>query len=134
MRITGAFILGFLVGELFQLGCWKMGRPERRLKGYFQESWGHWCVNLTAVAVVGVLWWSELLGPLLGHIGFTPIAQLLVISPPFGFLLAVAADVMGDKLAFGLVRYISRKFPASENMGMSEPPLSKPPDGAEGPA
>ena len=111
MNIASAFIAGFFLGELFQLGAWKMGHPDRTLAGYFKESWGHWCINLAMVGLMGVLWYTELLGPLLGHLGFSPIAQLLSISPPFGFLLAFATDIMGDKLAFGLTAYLARKVP-----------------------
>jgi hypothetical protein len=129
MNITGAFIAGFMLGEIFQLGAWKMAHPDATPWGYFKEGWGHWCINLTMVCVMGVLWWSEMLGPILGHLGFTPVAQLLSISPPFGFLLAFVTDIAGDKLAHGLTVYLSKKMPSGASSSPPLPPAAGPAEG-----
>ena len=115
------YVLGFLTGELLQLGAWKMGHSKLPWKGYLQVGPAHWAFNLGIVAVVGVMWKFEILGPVLSHFGITPIAQLLTISPPFGYLMAVAADVLADKYAYGIVARFLRKSENTETELQSQP-------------
>lgn len=111
MRLILAWLLGFLAGEVMQLGAWKLGHAEKPWNSYITgEAPAHWLFNLSLVAICGVAWSEGLLGPALEKIGITtPIGQLLSISPPFGFILSALIDVLGDKYAFGFIKRFTRK-------------------------
>lgn len=111
MSLVLAWVGGFLTGEVLQLGAWKLGHADKPWRGYITgEAPAHWLFNLGLVAICGVAWSVNLLGPALEKIGLaTPIAQLLTISPPFGFIMAGLVDVLGDKYAYGLLARFSKK-------------------------
>jgi hypothetical protein len=112
-----AFLGGVLAGELLQLGTWKTGHPGQPWKGYFDVGLPHLLINGSVVAAVGVSWQCGLLTKILDLTGATPIAQLLEVSPPFGFLLATAADVYGDRIAFAFRDKVSRFLPFEKKDG-----------------
>ena len=101
-----AFLLGIAAGEAFQWGTWKASHLTEPWSGYWKVGLPHLIINVCIVTGVGVAWRWGLLTDLLALVGATPIAQLLSLSPPYGFVLAFTADVCGDKLAYAL-----RQFP-----------------------
>lgn len=111
IHLVIAWLLGFLAGEVFQLGAWKLGHADKPWLSYVTgEAPAHWMVNLAFVAVAGVAWSEGILGPVLDKVGLaTPIGALLAVSPPFGFILAALVDVLADKYAFGLLARFSKK-------------------------
>jgi hypothetical protein len=111
------FLGGVLAGEAFQWATWKGGHRDQRWRGYWNVGLPHLIVNLTIVLGVLAAWHCGLLAYILGMFGFTPIAQLLSISPPWGFLVAMLADIMGDKIAYVL------RNPAGRFLGKMVPKL-----------
>ena len=102
MNLILCFLAGVLAGEAFQWSTWKATRPSQRWRGYWNVGLPHLIVNLTIVLGVLAAWHCGLLAYLVGLFGFSPIAQLLSISPPWGFLVAMLADICGDKIAYVL--------------------------------
>lgn len=113
IHLIVAWLLGFLAGEMGQLGAWRLNKAnaEKPWKVYITgEAPAHWMFNLAVVAVAGVAWSEQILGPLLEKVGLaTPIGALLAVSPPFGFMCAALVDVFADKYAYGLLTRFSKK-------------------------
>lgn len=111
INLVVAWLLGFLAGEVMQLGAWKLGHADKPWKAYVTgEAPGHWMFNLGVVALCGVAWSTEILGPILEKVGFTtPIGALLSVSPPFGFIMAGLVDVLADKYAYGFLTRFTKK-------------------------
>ena len=105
-----AFAAGVLLGEMCQWCLWMMGHPTRGKLGYWKVGIPHLVINLTVVIAAYAAWHCGVLAAVLGMLGATPIAQLLSISPPVGFLLALFSDVFGDKFAYAATTYVGSKF------------------------
>ena len=100
MNLQFCFVAGIVAGELFQWGTWKGGHPDQPWAGYWKVGLPHLLVNIAVVVGVVAFWYSGALTKLLEVAGFSPIAQLLSISPPWGFVVAMLSDICGDKIAY----------------------------------
>jgi hypothetical protein len=128
IRALPILFSGIATGELYQWCIWKSKNPDKKWRGYWIQGLPHMGMNAAIVLGCFTAWHCGALSKIIELFGGTPIAQLLAVSPPVGYLITLMADVLGDQIAYALQARFGKFFKKAnstppETGGAPQPPI-----------